>query len=221
MLRGIFVTGTDTGIGKTVMSAVLLTRCRALAPMRYWKPIQTGVERDDDTETVMSLVGAGAALALNEGIRLPRALSPHLAARDANQRIAIEPLLALAAAQSVGERFVVEGAGGVLVPINESALMVDLMAGLRLPVVVVARSTLGTINHTLLTLEALRRRGLSVAGVIMNGPPNDDNRASIESYGQVEVLGQVPSFDRVDRDAVVHMASLIDPDGRVLARTLA
>jgi len=221
VLRGVFVTGTDTGIGKTVMSAALLVRYGSSAPVRYWKPIQTGIDHDDDTLTVSTLAGDSGRPPLNAGVRLPRPLSPHLAARYAGQTIALEPLLSLAASQSLNERFIVEGAGGVLVPINDSALMVDFMCKLALPVLLIARSTLGTINHTLLTVEALRSRRLSVAGVIMNGPPNDDNREAIERYGQVHVLGQVPSFDHVGRDTVARMASLIDPDGRLLAQVFA
>jgi len=104
----------------------------------------------------------------------------------------------------------------VLVPINESTLMVDLMRQLELPALVVARSTLGTINHTLLTLEALRARGVSIAGVVMNGPPNDDNREAIEVYGAVQVIGQVPAFDRIDAETVGRIAQAIDPGGRLL-----
>lgn len=192
-----------------------MVRYRATGTVRYWKPIQTGVEQDDDTQTVSMLAGDAGGPPL-DGIRLPRPLSPHLAARDAGQTIDLAPLKALAAAQSDRERFIVEGAGGVLVPLNDTQLIADLIGELKLPVLVVARSTLGTINHTLLTVEALRARRLEVAGVVMNGPLNDDNRTSIERYGQVEVLAQVPAFDRIGRDTVVKMAALIDPNGRLL-----
>lgn len=221
MLRGVFVTGTDTGIGKTVISAALLVRYRSAATIRYWKPIQTGIEHDDDTVTVSMLAGDHSPRPLDGGVRLPRPLSPHLAARYAGQTIALASVVSIADAQSLNERFIVEGAGGVLVPINESTLMVDLMVALNLPVLVVARSTLGTINHTLLTVEALRARRLTIAGVVMNGPPNDDNREAIERYGDVHVLGQVPSFDHVGPDTVARMASLIDPDSHLLAQVFS
>ncbi len=197
-----------------------MVRYRASGTVRYWKPIQTGIEQDDDTQTVSMLAGEAGGPPL-DGIRLPRPLSPHLAARLAGQTIDLAPLKALAAAQSDRERFVVEGAGGLLVPLNDTQLIADLIAELNLPVLVVARSTLGTINHTLLTVEALRARRLTVAGVVMNGPLNDDNRASIERYGQVEVLAQIPAFDRIDRDAVVKMAALLDPNGRLLQKVFA
>lgn len=214
MLRGLFVTGTDTGIGKTVMSAALLVRYRSLS-LRYWKPIQTGIEQDDDTRTVRALAGS-ETLPLCEGVRLQGMVSPHLAARLAGRRLDVEPLLAVARAQADSDRFVVEGAGGVLVPINESTFMVDLIRALALPALVVARSTLGTINHTVLTVEALRARGIVVAGVIMNGPRNESNRAAIEAYGATKVIGQVAPFDRVDSETVNRMAEDIDPDGALL-----
>ena len=91
-------------------------------------------------------------------------------------------------------RWVVEGAGGVLVPLNATELMIDLMSRLALPALVVSRTTLGTINHTLLTLEALRHRQLTVAGVMMVGPPNAANRQAIEHYGSAPVLGEMPAF---------------------------
>lgn len=190
MARGLFVTGTDTGVGKTVVSAAVLLRFRSRFPMCYWKPIQTGIEQDDDTADVRRLAACEPQEVREDGVRLRRPVSPHLAARLANLRIDLD---AMGALRSEGlARWVVEGAGGVLVPINEADLMVDLMTRLALPVVVVARSTLGTINHTLLTLEALTSRGLRVAGVVMVGAPDSENRHAIESYGRTRVLGELP-----------------------------
>jgi dethiobiotin synthase len=214
MLRGLFVTGTDTGVGKTVLSAAIMHRYRELAPLRYWKPLQTGCEQDDDTATVRELGSCTEAEILYDGVRLPRPLSPHLAAKLAGQRIELEPLLRLIAAKPEDSRWVIEGAGGVLVPINETDLMIDLMAYLALPVIVAARSGLGTINHTLLTLEALRRRSLQVAGVVMVGEPNAENRAAIERFGAVTVLGQMPRFAGLTADALGDWARTeLDPSG--------
>jgi dethiobiotin synthetase len=188
--RGLFVTGTDTGVGKTVVSAALLLRYRARFALRYWKPIQTGIEQDDDTADVRRLAACEPGDVREDGVRLRHPVSPHLAARLARVRIGLDAIDRLAS-KGVA-RWVVEGAGGVLVPINEADLMVDLMTHLALPVVVVARSTLGTINHTLLTLEALRSRGLRVAGVVMVGAPDGDNREAIECYGRTRVVGELP-----------------------------
>jgi dethiobiotin synthase len=210
MLRGIFVTGTDTGIGKTVTCAALLHRVQRERPVRYWKPIQTGIEEDDDTATVRRLSGCRADQVLDEGVRLPRPLSPHLAARLRGVTIDVETLAATAEGQPASDVWIVEGAGGVLVPIDERTLMVDFMRRLALPVLVVARSALGTINHTLLTVEALRTRALVVAGVVMVGRPNADNREAIEHYGGVSVLAELDLLDSLTPQSLQQAALALD-----------
>jgi dethiobiotin synthetase len=217
VIRSLFVTGTDTGVGKTVTSAVLMRRLRHL-DCRYWKPVQTGIETDDDTWTVEQLSDAASSRFLREGIRLPRALSPHLSARLHRTRIVLADLVAMAARRHAGT-WIVEGAGGVLVPLNESELMVDLMRALSAPAVIVARSGLGTINHTLLTIEALRHRDLPVVGVIMVGDRNPDNRAAIEKYGALPVLGEIGWYDPLTPAVLKNAALALDPD-RHLERAL-
>jgi dethiobiotin synthase len=195
VLRGLFVTGTGTAVGKTVVAAALMRRLGSGARrgrVRYWKPVQTGIERDDDTSTVRRLSGCRARDLLDEGVRLERPLSPHIAARLAGRRIELDELLHIAARQPRTVRWIVEGAGGVMVPLNDAQFVIDLIGALRLPALVVASSRLGTINHTLLTLAALRERSIRVAGVVMVGPNNRDNRAAIERFGGVEVLGELP-----------------------------
>jgi dethiobiotin synthase len=196
-VRGVFVTGTDTGVGKTAVSAALMVRYRGA---RYWKPIQTGPE--DDTAEALRLSSSSRESAYLHGVRLGDPVSPHLAAKRAGTRIDL-PFLTAEVKRSADSwgAWIVEGAGGVLVPVNESDLMVHLMERLGLPVVVVARTTLGTINHTLLTIEAVRARRLAVAGVVMVGDvtvdDHADNRAAIEEYGRVAVLGEMPWFDEM------------------------
>ena len=217
MLRGLFVTGTDTDAGKTVTSAALLCRYRHAMRLRYWKPVQTGIEQDDDTTDVRHLARCRDHEIVAEGIRLPRPVSPHLAARWAGQTIRIEDLTRLARPHTGDERWIVEGAGGALVPLNDTHRMIDLMRALALPVLVVSRSSLGTINHTLLTLEALRARFLSVAGVIMVGNKNPDNRAAIEQYGQVPVLGEMPFWKPLDATRLAAWAAAeLDPHSQLL-----
>ncbi len=182
-MRGLFVTGTDTGVGKTVLAAALILR---YPEATYWKPIQTG--SDDDTAEVRRLSGGQV---ISEGIRLPDPVSPHLAAQRVEMTIDLDPLVSQVRTTPV----IVEGAGGVLVPVNDSQTMADLMALLVLPVIVAARSTLGTINHTLLTIEALRARALKVSGVVMIGDSDADNRAAIEHYGDVAVIAEMPWFN--------------------------
>lgn len=201
MFRGLFVTGTDTNVGKTVVSAAVMLRYRAEAPLRYWKPVQTGIDHDDDSREVARL--AGMAGIYDRGVRLPHPVSPHLAARLAGTRITVRSLVEqMNGGAHVDARWIVEGAGGVLVPINERETMADLICALDLPVLIAARSTLGTINHTLMTIEVLRRRMQRVAGVVMVGEPNDENRLAIEKYGAAEVIAQMPHFDPLTPDAL-------------------
>jgi dethiobiotin synthase len=198
-MKGFFVTGTDTGVGKTVASAALMHRLRGVGPVRYWKPIQTGIEIDDDTATVRRLGACSDDELFDQGVRLPKPVSPHLAAEWAGQKIELKELREL-----VGDggddstTWIVEGAGGLLVPVNETQMMADWISYLALPVLVVARSGLGTINHTLLTLEAVRARGLPVAGVMMMGEPNANNRAAIEHYGRIPVIAEMPFLTPLD-----------------------
>ena len=148
-LKRFFITGTDTGIGKTVVSALL---CVALDAI-YWKPIQTGTREGTDTETVMQLAQLPRHRTLPESYRFKPPVSPHLAAKWAGVRIELRKIRMPAPVQG---SLIAEGAGGVLVPLNRTQLMTDLMRHLNLPVVLVARTSLGTINHTLLSLAALR-----------------------------------------------------------------
>jgi len=205
MHRGLFVTGTDTGVGKTVVSAALALRFPFFS---YWKPVQTGIEQDDDAAEVRRLAGCRVA----EGIRLPRRVSPHLAARLSGTTIRVADL-----ELPDGPPWIVEGAGGVLVPLNDTELMIDLMGALGLPVVVVGRSSLGTINHTLLTLEALRARSLRVAGVVLAGEKSAENRTAIEQHGRVAALGELPWLEPLDSAHLAAWAAAeLDPRGLLL-----
>lgn len=205
-MKGFFVTGTDTGVGKTVASACLVAGLRTSDDVCYWKPVQTGIEEDDDTATVASLARCTEDEIFGEGVRLERPLSPHLSARLAGTRIDIEQILATASRAPREKLLIVEGAGGVLVPLNEREMMIDLIRDLNLPAVIASRSGLGTINHTLLTIEALRLRGIGIAGVLMNGDPNEENRRAIEGYGKTRVIAEIPKFQRLAADFLVPWA---------------
>ncbi|HVA72267.1 MAG TPA: dethiobiotin synthase [Candidatus Limnocylindrales bacterium] len=194
-----FVTGTDTGVGKTVASAML---CAALDAM-YWKPIQTGTREGTDRATVIRLAQLPKNRLLPEAYRFAPPVSPHLAARLAGVRIDLRKIKLPQIARP--ENIIVEGAGGALVPINGSQFMTDLMAHLGLPILLVARTSLGTINHTLLSVAALRAARLDLRGVIMVGKPNKENRAAIEHYGEIEVVGTIPMLAKINRAALIRV----------------
>ena len=190
--RRCFVTGTDTDVGKTVVAAGLLAGLARLGPARYWKPVQSGIETSDDTTTVTSLTGLDASLLFEPVYRLRAPLSPHLAAAFESVTIQRERLAEAAErVLATPGSLVVEGAGGLLVPLAPGLLVADLVALLQLPVLIVAHDRLGAINHTLLTIEACRRRAIPVLGVLLNrAGALDGNATSIEAYGDVPVLGR-------------------------------
>jgi dethiobiotin synthetase len=194
-----FITGTDTGVGKTVVSALL---CAALDAI-YWKPIQTGTREGTDCETVMRLARLPQSRTIPEAYRFAPPVSPHLAARRAGVRIDLRKIRTPRIAS--GENLIAEGAGGALVPINSTQFMTDLMRQLKLPVLLVARTSLGTINHTLLSIAALRAARLDIRGVITVGKPNQENRKAIEHYGRIEVIGTVPFLKKIDRKTLLEV----------------
>lgn len=181
------VTGTDTGIGKTVFAAGLAAALGA----HYWKPIQAGVEPDGDKEEVARLSGLPASHILPEAYRLNTPASPHLAARIDGVEISLDRL----ALPQVDGPLVIEGAGGLLVPVNEQLLMADLFAHWGQPVILCARTALGTINHSLLSIEALRARNVPIAGIAFIGEPHKENERIIPQLANVRSLGRLPLLD--------------------------
>jgi len=190
-----FVTGTDTNVGKTVLSATL---CAARGAT-YWKPIQTGTIEGSDRDAVMRYAAIPLTQTLQEIYTFEQPLSPHLAARLAGVRIDLDAIHR----PSIPEPLVIEGAGGVLVPINERDLMIDLMRRIDAPVLLAARTSLGTINHTLVSIRALRDNGLTLRGVVMIGEENVENRRAIEHYGNVPVAGWIPPLPSINRAVLV------------------
>ncbi|TAK90987.1 MAG: dethiobiotin synthase [Burkholderiaceae bacterium] len=186
----IFVTGTDTDVGKTLVCSWLCLHTQA----DYWKPIQCGTTPATDSDTVAQLSGVKT---WPETYRLQLAASPHLAAAQEDVTISTADCRLPTA-----DRLIIEGAGGVLVPLNERETVLDLIAHLEAPVLLVARSTLGTINHTCLSLHALRARNIPILGVIMCGPQHADNKAAIEHYGQTKVLAEFHLLNEVTRAAL-------------------
>ena len=191
---GVFVTGTDTDVGKTVAAACLLQALDG----DYWKPVQSGLRDGTDTATIKKLIKRDGATFFPSAYELKQPLSPHEAAR----RDGVEIEMKRFRRPNTKRPLVVEGAGGVMVPLNKRALVINLIVKSKLPVIVVARSGLGTINHTLLSLQALREKKCTVLGVIMNGPRNAANVQAIESYGRTRVLWQMTPIKPLNANTV-------------------
>lgn len=189
------MTGTDTGIGKTLVSAILTKALNAT----YWKPFQTGLsEEDGDTASVSGLAGLTPERLIPPAYAFQAPLSPQDAARLENVTVRPNDLTL----PQANAPLVVEGAGGLMVPLNDDTLLIDWLTTLSLPVILVCRSGLGTINHTLLSLAALRERAIPIAGVVMSGVPNAGNRAAIEHFGNVTVLAEIPLLDDISPQRV-------------------
>lgn len=192
-----FVTGTDTEIGKTVISAILTQGLNA----SYWKPIQAGLEEETDTQFVQRTTDISASAIKPESYRLKTPMSPHGAAEIDDVKISMEDFKL---PEYETDHLVVEGAGGLMVPMNDEDMVIDLISHLELPVVLVAQSTLGTLNHTFLSLEALRKRDIPILGVVLNGPRHQSNYEAIQKYGDINILAEVEPLDELTAESLQH-----------------
>ncbi len=186
-----FVTGTDTGIGKTVVSAMLTAGLNAA----YWKPIQSGLEEQTDTQFVRETTGLSSDHFFPEQYRLQTPMSPHASAEI--DGVAIDMKKFTLPDFKKFDHLVVEGAGGLMVPMNDDEMIIDLIKYLELPVLLVVRSSLGTLNHTFLSLDQLRRYEIPCLGVIMNGEKHESNRKAIEYYGDTTVLAELEPLEEI------------------------
>lgn len=188
------ITGTDTGVGKTVFAAALTDALHAY----YWKPVQSGLDGETDSETVRRLGRVPGSHILPEVWRLRTPASPHLSAQIDGIRLnpmALTP-------PSVGRPLIIEGAGGLLVPLTDSELFADVFAHWQLPAILCARTTLGTINHTLLSLEAARSRQIPIFGVAFIGEAHAETERTIVEMGRVRRLGRLPHLDVLTPDTL-------------------
>lgn len=190
----IVVTGTDTGVGKTVFAAALAGALGA----HYWKPVQAGDEDGTDSALVARLSGLPASSIIPEAYRLATPCSPHRAAEI--DGVTIDP--ARLALPQIAGPLVVEGAGGVLVPVTRELVFADLFARWAAPTVLVARTSLGTINHSLLSIEALRARGVAILGMAFVGEGNADSEGIIADLGRVKRLGRLPHLAELSPTAL-------------------
>ena len=197
-MRSLVVAGIGTDVGKTVVSAVL---CQSLKA-DYWKPVVSGTsEGKVDDEIIHELLGEKTRVHPC-GYRLSEPLSPHIAARIDGTEIDTANL----SVPETSNRLVIELAGGVLVPLNDSQTNLDLLQQWQAPVVVVSRHYLGSINHTLLTLNVLQSKKLNVAGIVFVGEELPDTEAVITRLANVPTLGTLPMVDKVNSEAIIQLA---------------
>ena len=185
--NALVICGTDTDVGKTVVSSLVVQGLGAT----YWKPVQSGLEGGGDSGRLQALLQLPAERLLPEAYRLQTPVSPHWAAEL--EGITIDP--ARLALPAVAGALVVETAGGLLVPLRRDWLQIDQLAAWGLPVLLVARSGLGTLNHTLLSVEALRQRSIPLLGLVLNGPLHPDNPTTLAALAQAPVLAQLPPLE--------------------------
>jgi dethiobiotin synthetase len=195
MSRRIVVAGTDTEIGKTVFAAGLAD----LLGANYWKPIQAGIEGETDSRIAARLGGLSDDRIVPELYRLQTPASPHHAAAIDGVRIDVD---SLDVPDTGGRALVIEGSGGLLVPLNRTTLYIDVFARWRCPVVLCARTALGTINHSLLSIEALRHRNIVLLGIAFIGESNPESERVICEMGRVRRLGRLPRLSPLNRSTL-------------------
>lgn len=208
-MKRIFVTGIDTDIGKTVVSAILTEALEA----DYWKPIQAGNLDDTDTDLVRRLISNSKSVLHPEAYRLTQPLSPHAAAAADGVTIDMD-VIRSSMPSSNGRDLIIEGAGGVMSPVNDSFVVMDLIKGLDAEAVIVSKHYLGSINHTLLTIDAMRRKGLPLVGVFFNGKPVQSSVDFILRYSGIKALGFIAEEKSLDKEVVRRYAHLFRKEFR-------
>lgn len=193
------IAGIGTEIGKTVVSAILVEALQA----DYWKPVQSGALDDSDTETVRSLISNSVSQFHPEVYRLSEPLSPHAAAEIDNVRIDLSTIVL----PKTSNALVVELAGGLMVPLNDRELNLDLVQQLGLPILLVSRNYLGSINHTLLSVDACRNRNIPILGIIFNGPTVTSSESFILTYTNIPCLGRIGQETQLTRDVIRNYAN--------------
>ena len=201
MNKNYFVTGIGTEIGKTIVSAVLVEKLKA----DYWKPIQSGELDNSDTHKVKSLINNEVSVFHPEAYQLTQPYSPHHSAALDGVSISLD----LINLPKTNNCLIIEGAGGLMVPLNGKDLMIDLIVKLNAEVVLVSKNYLGSINHTLLSIEALKNRGITIMGLIFNGVENKSSEEIITNLSGLTVLGRVPDFVKIDQASIKKAASTI------------
>lgn len=192
--EGYWIVGTDTEIGKTIVSALFVTGLNA----SYWKPIQSGIIDGTDAQTVKLITDIPDNRIIPEVYKLNQPLSPHLSARLDDTEINLDQFYMPDSTLLPNNKIVIEAAGGLYVPLNDGKFMIDLVQKLALPAVLVCRSALGTINHSLMSIEILRKYDVPIAGFITNGIKNTENEKAITKYGKINYLGHISRLNEIN-----------------------
>ena len=201
-MKKYFVTGIGTGVGKTIVSAILAEKLKA----DYWKPIQSGDLQNSDTMKVQSLVSSKEITFHPEKFKLNNPLSPHASAKIDG----IEMQLSDFIIPETKNTLIIEGAGGLMVPINQKPdLMIDLIKYLGAEVILVCSNYLGSINHTLLSISVLLNFDIKIKGIVFNGISNFDSEHIIEKYANIPVLFKIPEIDIITSEKIKNIANSI------------
>lgn len=199
-MRKLFVTGIGTDVGKTIVSAILVEALKA----DYWKPIQAGYENGTDTQLVKQLISNITTKLFNETYLLKTPASPHLAATNDGIKIELSNLIL---PESSNDTLIVEGAGGLLVPLNDTDYVVDLINHFNSEVVLVSRNYLGSINHTLLSIEVLKSRGCKIAGIVFNGERNQSTEEIILKKHDFPFIGYINKEENFTKELITNYSS--------------
>jgi dethiobiotin synthetase len=199
--KSLFVTGIGTGIGKTIVSAVLTEKLNA----DYWKPVQSGDLNDSDTLKVKSLISNEQSVFHSETYRLTQPYSPHKSAAIDGIEIDMDKFIS----PKTTNNLIIEGAGGLMVPLNDQFLMIDLIKKLNVSVVLVSQNYLGSINHTLLSVAILKQYDIDIAGIIFNGKTDANSESYILHYTGVKLLGRLPEMEVIAKAAIVEAGKYI------------
>ena len=200
----IFITGIGTGIGKTVVSAIVTEALQA----DYWKPIQAGFEEGTDSELVKSLISNTKTTIHPEVYKLKMPASPHIAARKEGVEISLKRIVKNSPYAPLGDVGIIEGAGGIMVPLNDKEFVIDLIEQLKAKVILVSRNYLGSINHSLLTASICKQRGIEVIGWIFNDQYLDYENEIVEWSGYPKIAS-IPWAEKIDKAFVLQQAELI------------
>ena len=196
--RKLFITGIGTDVGKTVASAILAEALKA----DYWKPVQAGSLDNTDSDVVRRIISNSVSVVHPEAYRLTQPMSPHAAAKIDGITIRLKDFKL----PDTQNTLIIEGAGGILVPLSDNKLVIDLIEKLKAEVVIVISNYLGSINHSLLTIECALKRNLRIAGLIFNGEPNVASEEIILHYAKLRLLGRIQREQEVNREMVLKYA---------------